>query len=84
MIIDAKEEFDMLYLGVIDKRSGGADADLLQWCAEQSSVRCMVFGTPGRTNSESGWVMALSDAAYDLLFETPNERFSDFVYPSEL
>ena len=45
----------------------------------------MVYGTPGRVRSELGWVMTLSNAAFDLLVETPNERFLDFVYPrSEL
>lgn len=83
-ITDAKEEFGMLHLEVIDKRTGGVDTDLLQWCAEQSSVRCMVFGTRGRPHFELGWVMTLSDAAYDLLIETTNERFLDLVYPSEL
>jgi len=43
-ITDAKEEFGMLHLEVIDKRIGGVDTDFLQWCAEQSSERCMVFG----------------------------------------
>ncbi|MFG6574164.1 hypothetical protein ACGYK6_16445 [Sulfitobacter sp. 1A15333] len=81
-ISEASEEFGALYLDVIDKSTGGADTDLLRWCAEQSASRCMVFGTAGRIRSELGWVMTLSDAAYDLLIETPNERFLDFVYPS--
>ncbi|MFG6501617.1 MULTISPECIES: hypothetical protein [unclassified Sulfitobacter] len=80
-ITDAKEEFGMLHLEVIDKRIGGVDTDFLQWCAEQSSERCMVFGTPGRIRSELGWVMTLSDAAYDLLIKTPNKQFLRLVYP---
>lgn len=80
-IIDAKEEFGMLYLEVIDKRTGRADTDLLRWCAEQSAVRCMVYGSPGRIRSELGWVMTLSDAAFVILVDTPNEQFLRLVYP---
>ncbi|UOA20496.1 hypothetical protein DSM14862_03773 (plasmid) [Sulfitobacter indolifex] len=80
-ISDAKEEFGMLYLKVIDKRTGRADTDLLRWCAEQSAVRCMVYGSPGRIRSELGWVMTLSDAAFDILVDTPNEQFLRLVYP---
>jgi hypothetical protein len=84
-ISEAREEFGALYLEVIDKRSGRRATELGQWCADQSIERCMVFGTRGRIRSELGWVMTLSDAAFDLLQETPNERFLDFVYPrSEL
>ena len=79
-IIDAKEEFGMLYLKVIDKRTGRVDTDIFRWCAEQSAVRCMVYGSPGRIRSELGWVMTLSDAAFDILVDTPNEQFLRLVY----
>ena len=84
-ISEAKEEFGALYLEVIERQSGRPNTGLGRWCADRSIGRCMVYGTPGRVRSELGWVMTLSDAAFDLLVETPNERFLDFVYPrSEL
>jgi len=71
----------MLYLEVIDKRTGRADTTLLRWCAEQSAVRCMFYGSPGRIRSELGWVMTFSDAAFDILVDTPNDQFLRLVYP---
>ncbi len=76
-----KEEFGMLHLEMIDRRSGRPDTEIARWCAEQSAMRCMVYGTPGRIRSELGWVMTLSDAAFDILVETPDERFLRLVYP---
>lgn len=75
-----REEFGALYLDVIDKSSGRRATEVGQWCADQSIKRCMVFGTRGRIRSELGWVMTLSDAALDLLIETPNEHFLSYVY----
>ncbi len=79
-ISEVREEFGALYLEVIDKSSGRRTTEVGQWCADQSIKRCMVFGTRGRIRSEFGWVMALSDAALDLLIETPNEHFLSYVY----
>lgn len=79
-ISEAREEFGALYFEVIDKRSGRRATELGQWCADQSVERCMVFGTRGRIRSDLGWVMTLSDAALDLLTETPNEHFLSYVY----
>lgn len=79
-ITDAKTEFGILFLTVINGRSGRPDTVISRWCADQSVERCMVFGTRGRIRSELGWIMTLSDAALDLLNETPNEHFLSYVY----
>lgn len=79
-ISEAKEKFGALYLEVIDTSSGRRATEVVQWCADQSIKRCMVFGTRGRIRSELGWIMTFSDAALDLLTETPIERFLSYVY----
>lgn len=81
-IIDAKEEFGMLHMRVIDERLGREITDIGMWCANESAVRCMAFGTPGQIRSDHNWIMTLSDAAFDLRNEMPEEQFLSLVYPN--